>query len=169
MNIPLFLTAACVQWRLLTCFLVWQNLFIPGFMLLAHFQHHERLQSYREKLYFSVLNASWSLCSTFFFKVYIPWNKVWGNMLESLHMSFHLVCLCPRPDFFLLTLSPELLKLSLPNWFGGVSSWSRLLCRNFVYYLQDQDHRVGFYNQNMTVSTGSSKMLILLQPSFSWW
>ena len=35
---------------------------------------------------------------------------------------------------------------------------------NFVYYVQCQGHRKDLYNQNMTVSVVSSKLLVGLQP-----
>ena len=36
------------------------------------------------------------------------------------------------------------------------------------HYLQRQGHRQGLHNQNMTVSTISSKLLVGLQPNLVW-
>ena len=38
-----------------------------------------------------------------------------------------------------------------------------------VHYLQGQDYIKGLYNQNMTVSSVSFKLLVHLQPNLVWW
>ena len=38
-----------------------------------------------------------------------------------------------------------------------------------VCCLQGQSHSAGSYNQNMTISTSSFKLLVRLQPNLVWW
>ena len=55
------------------------------------------------------------------------------------------------------------------TWYGGVLSWGRVLCRKkMVHYLLCPGHSQGLYNQNMTMSTVSSKLLVHLQPNMVW-
>ena len=55
------------------------------------------------------------------------------------------------------------------QWYGGavLRSW-RVMQKNIVCHLQGQGHSEGSYDQTMTVSTISSK-LILLQPHLVSW
>ena len=39
------------------------------------------------------------------------------------------------------------------TWYCGAPPWARMSCEKMGFYLQGQGHSVGFYNQNMTVST----------------
>ena len=56
------------------------------------------------------------------------------------------------------------------TWCGGILSWAGLSCRKkIVCYLQDQGHSEGLYDQNMTILTMASELLILLQPNLGWW
>ena len=55
------------------------------------------------------------------------------------------------------------------TWYCGVLSWGKLSGRKrnkqLVPYRQCQGHNEGLYNQNMTISTMSSKLLVRLQPN----
>ena len=57
------------------------------------------------------------------------------------------------------------------TWYCGAPPWAGMSCEKMGVYLQGQGHRVGLYNQNMTVSTISfisSKPVSLLQPHSIW-
>ena len=55
------------------------------------------------------------------------------------------------------------------TWYGGVLSRGKLSGRKkLVHYRQSQGHSEGLYNQNMTISTMSSKLLVRLQPNSVW-
>ena len=54
------------------------------------------------------------------------------------------------------------------TWYGGLVSQggvSGTHTKKMVHYHQCQGHSEGFYNQNMTISTISSKLLVCLQPN----
>ena len=63
-------------------------------------------------------------------------------------------------------------RLSNQIWYCGAPPWAGMSCTKMGFYLQGQGHSVGFYNQNITVSTISfisSKPVSLLQPNSIWW
>ena len=52
------------------------------------------------------------------------------------------------------------------TWYGGATSWARVSCgKKIVCSLQGQGHSESSYDQNMTVSTVPSELLILRQPN----
>ena len=51
------------------------------------------------------------------------------------------------------------------TWNCDASSWAGVSCKKFICYFQGQGHSKGSHNQNMTVSTISSELLILLQQN----
>ena len=60
----------------------------------------------------------------------------------------------------------ELQIILVPNlMYGDAASCARVSCRKLVHCLQCQGHSEGLYNQNMTISTLSSKLLVCLQPN----
>ena len=56
-------------------------------------------------------------------------------------------------------------------WYGDAVSWARVSCRHFhcCCYLQGHGHSKGSCDQNMTLSTTFSELLISLQPNLVWW
>ena len=59
------------------------------------------------------------------------------------------------------------------TWYGDAALFARVSCEwgwggGIVCYLQAQGHSKGSYDQNMTVATISSQMLILLPPNLVW-
>ena len=56
------------------------------------------------------------------------------------------------------------------TWYGVAASWARVSCgKKFVCYFQGQDHSKCSFDQNMTLSTMSSELLISWQPNLVWW
>ena len=53
------------------------------------------------------------------------------------------------------------------TWYGGVLLQGRVGCQaeKLVHYHQCQGQSEGLYNQNMTVSTVYSKLLVCLKPN----
>ena len=55
------------------------------------------------------------------------------------------------------------------TWYCDASSWAWVHAKRLVCYFQGQGHSKGSYYQNMTVSTISAELLILLLPNLVWW
>ena len=51
------------------------------------------------------------------------------------------------------------------TWYCDASLWAGVRAKRFVCYFQGQGHSKGSYDQNMTVSTLSAELLILLLPN----
>ena len=55
-------------------------------------------------------------------------------------------------------------------WYDDAASWARVTQTFFgCGYLQGHNHSIGWYDQNMTVSTILSELLIPWQPNLVWW
>ena len=82
----------------------------------------------------------------------------------SIHPSVHLSS-CPWVRFCLddisWTAEPFLSKLGIVAYYDEAESHAKIL----VHYLQCLGHKEGLYNQNMTISNISSKVLDHLQPN----
>ena len=97
---------------------------------------------------------------------------MWNHSLcpyiwPSVHMSVcHPLCV----SNFVLTISPELLNHFEPNliWWC-IITWQSIRQKKTGSLLQCQGHREGLYNQNVTISTISSKLLVRLQPNLVWY
>ena len=105
---------------------------------------------------FGLLSVCLCVSSTYF--TFPPVTKL-GGILESL-------CPCVQlyPDDIFWTAQPFITKLSMV-----VHHWLECHMKEMGCYRQGQGHSEGLYNQNMTVSTISSKLMILLQPDLVWW
>ena len=56
------------------------------------------------------------------------------------------------------------------TWYNDAASWARVSSRKkIVCCLQGQGHNKGSFDQNVTLSTMSSELLILQQPNLVWW
>ena len=56
------------------------------------------------------------------------------------------------------------------TWHGDAVKWARVSRRTkIVCCLQGQGHSAGSYYQNMTLTSISSELLILLRPGLIWW
>ena len=74
-----------------------------------------------------------------------------------------------KMSMFVQTISSELANICHQTWYDDASSGAEFHAKRLVYYLQDQGHREGPYNKNMTVSTVSSEPPILLRSNVIWW
>ena len=54
-------------------------------------------------------------------------------------------------------------------WYGDAPSWARVLPTFCCCYLQGQGNSKGSYDQNMTLSTILSELLISWWPNLVWW
>ena len=54
------------------------------------------------------------------------------------------------------------------TWYCDASSWAGMHAKRLVYCFRGPGHSKGLYDQNMTVSTISSELLILLLPNLVW-
>ena len=55
------------------------------------------------------------------------------------------------------------------TWYCDPSLWAGVHAKRLVCYVQGQGHSKHAYDQNMTVSTISADLLILLPPNLVWW
>ena len=71
--------------------------------------------------------------------------------------------MCSEPHKFLFCF--------YQTWYGDIASLARVSCgKKIVCYLQGQSHNnKGSYDQNMSLSTVSSELLIPWQPNLLWW
>ena len=75
------------------------------------------------------------------------------------------VCTSVHVSDRVCSVSPELLKIYTK--LGMVVYYHEAMCHaeKLVHYLQCQGHSEGLYNQNMTIFTISSNLLVGLQPN----
>ena len=73
------------------------------------------------------------------------------SIFLSVRLSVHM-------SIFVLTIFPVILGMV-------VFVMKQSVMQKLVHYLQGHDHSKGFYNQNVTIATISSKLLIHLQPN----
>ena len=76
--------------------------------------------------------------------------------------------MCPMVSTqYLLNCSTIFLKPNLVWW--CIIMRQCVLWKNWFTILKYQGHSEGLYNQNMTIFTISSKLLVSLQPNLVWW
>ena len=76
------------------------------------------------------------------------------------------MCICHPVRVYdsVRTIFPAPLTIFNQTWYGGVSLRGKLSGRKkMVHYRQCQGHSEGLYNQNMTIFTIFSKLLVHLQ------
>ena len=92
-------------------------------------------------------------------------NKIEITLSVPLNFPLSVLSFCPCfqycPDNISCTAQPFSTKLGMVVYYHEVECHAEKL----VYYLQCQGHSEGLYNQNMTISTTSSKPLVCLQAN----
>ena len=125
-----------------------------GFVVLFLHYFSCKCKSYRYSVQLGILGAD---------------RTIFGITL-SVSLSVHLYI----SQYIILSVCPILSGRYLLNhstifnktWYGGVRSRGKLSGgKKLVHYRQCQGHSEGLYNQNMTISAVSSKLLIHLQPN----
>ena len=86
---------------------------------------------------------------------------VYWNYSTSLSVLSSCLCVQSCPHDISWTTELFLTKLGMEVYYHETMCHAEKL----VHYLQCQDHSEGLYNQNMTISTISSELLVCLQPN----
>ena len=122
------------------------------------------VRSYMIKIWLILLYLlnSWSVCNQIWFdstasQAGVSCGKTW--LLRSIPKSQQMFEMSVWPN-----VSVQYTKL------GMVVYYHEAMCHTekLVHYLQCQGHSKGLYNQNMTIFTMSSRLLVCLQPNLVW-
>ena len=112
---------------------------------------------------YSLVSSSFSLSSSQSKYMGVHWN----HFVRLSIWPFVVLSVCPIVSVqYLLNCSTILFY----SRFGMVVYYYEAMCHaeKLVHSLQCQGHSEGFYQQNLTIFTMSSKLLVCLQPNLVW-